>query len=118
MSFQRMSGYEVGKMRQRITIQSKTDAADAAGQPTRTWSNTYINEPAQVEYTGGTETFRGRQLEAGIQAVFTVRHRDEYTPEMRISYGGNYYGIVRVRPVQGGRRYTELYCRAVVNGEL
>ena len=53
---------------------------------------------------------RGRQLEAGTKAIFRVRYRPGYTPEMRIQYDGNNYGITYVNQVDGLRRYIELVC--------
>ena len=110
----RPRGFRLGSMRERITVQSMTAAADSFGQPVQTWSNTLTGEPATLEPTSGGEGLRGRQVEAGISAVFTVHWRSTYAPEQRVLHNGITYGIVYVRPVEGGRRYVELYCKAVV----
>ena len=72
------------------------------------------DEPAAFEATTGGEGARGRQVEAGIRAIFTVRYRAGYTPEMAIDFKGERFWIVHVKPVQGMDRYRELYCKSVV----
>ena len=115
MTWRPSGGFRRGSMRERINVQTPT-TDETTGQPIRTWSTTFSSEPAQWTPTAGTETVRGRQVEAGIAAVFTVNFRDEYTTEMRIQHGSQYYGIVYAKPVEGGRRYIELHCKAIPNG--
>lgn len=98
-------------MRERITVQSAT-VVETTGQPVRTWANTFANEPASFEQASGGETARGRQVEANVAAVFTVHYRAGYDTEQRVVHDGINYGIVRVVPVEGGRRYLELRCKA------
>lgn len=107
----RPRGMRLGAMRQRITVQSVTVAISDAGDKTETWADLYKNEPATFEQVSGGETLRGRQVEAGVNAIFTVHYRSGYAPEQRVSYGGTNYGIVFVRQIEGGRRYMELHCR-------
>lgn len=101
---------KVGAMRQRCTVQQVTETQDASGQPVVTWSNYVVDEPCQFIPTGGTETMRGRQLEAATKAIFRVRFRSGYQPEMRVVYGSTNYGITYVNQVDGLRRYIELVC--------
>ena len=107
----RQKQFRLGAMRERINIQTATETTSDAGDVERTWATTYANEPAKFEPTSGGETLRGKQVEAGISAVFTVHYRSTYTPEMQVVHGSNAYGIVYVRPVEGGRRYSELWCK-------
>ena len=106
-------------MRQRIALQEAARAADDNGQLVSTWT-TVAGEgsiPAQYIPTSGGETIHGKQMEAGIRAVFVVRYRSGvYSPENRISYGGLYYGIVYVTDIDGQRRYQRIECRAVNDG--
>jgi SPP1 family predicted phage head-tail adaptor len=101
-------------MRHRITVSVETTTQDGAGQPVVTLSTWLNEEPAKFEPTTGGEGSRGRQVEAGISAIFTVRYRDGYTPEMAIDFDGQRFWIVYVKAVQGMDRYRELYCRSVV----
>ena len=108
------TGTGIGAMRQRINIQTSTDTVDSAGQPIRSWSTTFTNEPAQRLPVRGGESLRGRQVEAGIDEIFVVHMRETITPQMRVVFDARNYGIVYVNPVEGGRRYLELMCKAVV----
>lgn len=100
-----------GAMIHRINVQTATVDA-SSGQPIRTWATTFSQEPAQWTPTAGTETIRGRQVEAGIAGYFTVTFSDGYSVEQRVSFNGLYYGIVHVKPVNGERRYIELHVKA------
>lgn len=106
--------FRVGAMRERINIRSSTDVVDTAGQPIRTWSTVYANEPAEFTPTSGGESLRGRQIESGINSVFVVHYHADIVPTMQVVHGSTIYGIVRVRQTDGGKRYMELECKAVV----
>ena len=96
----------------RIDVQSAT-VDESTGQPIRTWATTFAGEPAAWQPMAGTETIRGRQVEAGISGFFTVNFRTGYDTEQRIDFNSQTYGIVYVKPVDGGRRYLELHVRAI-----
>ena len=66
--------------------------------------------PAQIESVSGTETFRGRQLEAGVNYVVTIRYLAAIKPTMRVSVtAGTFTGLtfdiryVKHQPYQRGR---------------
>jgi SPP1 family predicted phage head-tail adaptor len=105
--------FRVGQMRDRITVSTEGTTQDTAGQLVVSLSSWLVDEPASFESTAGGETTRGRQVEAGINAVFTVRYRSGYTTRMQITRSGQRYGIVHVVPVEGKNRYLELHCKAV-----
>ena len=107
--------FRVGAMRNRIDVQSMETARDATGQGVPTWSDRLKWEPAAYHFTGGGTNYRGSQLAESIVAVFVVRFRTGYDSTQRIVFGGQYYGITMVRPVDGGRRYLELLCSAVAS---
>lgn len=106
--------FHIGTMRHRITVSVETTTQDGAGQPVVTMVNWLVDEPAKFEPTTGGEGAQGRQVEAGITAIFTVRYRSGYTPEMAVTFNGQRYFIVHVKAVQGMDRYRELYCKSVV----
>jgi len=114
MTYRPSRGFRVGEMRHRITIKTETVVQDTAGQPVVSLVNWLVDEPAKFEPTSGGEGARGRQVEAGIAAIFTVRYRDGYTPQMSVDISGDRYWIVYVKPVQGMDRYRELHCKSVV----
>jgi SPP1 family predicted phage head-tail adaptor len=108
----RSRGFRLGSMRERITVQTATETLDAAGQSIRSWTSTLTGEPAAYEPVSGGETIRGRQVEAGVTAIFTVRFRTGYTSTQRVTHGSGTYGILYVHPVEGGRRFIDLHCKA------
>lgn len=114
MTWRPKRGFRVGAMRERVALQTATETVDDAGQVIRTWATTYTAEPAQRMPMRGGEGMRGRQVEAGIQEIFVIHFRENITPQMRLVHGSRTYGIVYVDPVDGGRRYLELHCKAVV----
>jgi SPP1 family predicted phage head-tail adaptor len=106
--------FHLGEMRARITVKTETTTQDSAGQPVVTLATWLTNEPAKWEPISGTEGNRGRQVEAGIAAVFTVHYRSGYTPKQVVTCAGQTYGIVYVNAVDGMNAYRELHCKAVV----
>jgi SPP1 family predicted phage head-tail adaptor len=102
-------------MRERIDVQSLTISVSDAGDRTETWTTLVEDEPASFEPTSGGEGLRGRQVEATIAAVFVVHYRTGYEPTQKVMHEGIEYGVVYVKPIEGGKRYLELHCRA--NGE-
>lgn len=104
--------HRVGAMRERVNIQSLTLSISSAGDKSESWSNLYQNEPARYEETRGGETLRGKQVEAGIDVVFTVHYRDNIDTTCRVVHNSVNYGIVYAKKVDGGKRYLELYCKS------
>lgn len=105
--------FSVANMRYRVVLQKHVDSVDDAGQPIATWTTVYQSEPADYAAVSGGQVFRGSQVNEGINAVFTVRYRDEYTPQHRILYNGQSFGIVFVQPIEGRDRYLDCHCKVV-----
>lgn len=110
----RPGAFASGQMRDKITIQKPSLSANSIGESVRTWTAQYIDQPARWMPTAGQETIRGRSVEAGIVAVFTMRRRDGITPQMRVVHQSGTYGIGYVKPVDGRRQYIELHCKQAV----
>ena len=109
MATYRPRNLRIGAMRHRITISQPVEEQDEYGQPIVTWENYLTNEPAEWLPTGGTESMRGRQLEANVKGIFRVRYRSGYSTTMKITHNGQDYGILYAEPVDGGRRFMELF---------
>lgn len=99
-----------GTLRHRITIQSATEAKDAAYQTIRTWSAWLSNEPAEVLETDGAETVRRLQVTAGSTHVVRIRYRSGVTTRHRILWGSRVLGIVNARDLDGRRRELWISC--------
>lgn len=83
---------QIGKLDRRITIQSKTNAADEYNQPVPTWT-TFANPWAKIEDKSGGESFPANQLTAYRSTVFTIRYISGLDETMRILYKNQYYNI-------------------------
>lgn len=107
--------FTVANMRYRIVVQKQVDAADAAGQMVTTWTTItgLGSEPADYAAVSGGQVFRGSQVNEGINAIFTVRYREQYAPQHRILFRGQAFGIVFVKPLEGRDRYLDLHCKVV-----
>lgn len=113
MSWQRpRRGFRLGQMRHRITIRYAL-VVTTAGEPVTTWLVRYQDEPASFEPSVGTETIRGRQVEANTKAVFVIHNRGGVSIDDRVEFDSDTYGIVAIVPSGGGDRYLELHCRGL-----
>lgn len=98
--------------RHRITVQSVVSTLDSSRQPVYTYATRFANEPAAFRQVSGGEKIRGRQIEAGTNAIFEVNYRDGYMVTDRVLFQGTYYGIVRIDYPEGVNRYAVLHCSA------
>jgi SPP1 family predicted phage head-tail adaptor len=102
-----------GTLRQRITIQSATTAADASGQLTETWS-TYATRWAEVLPTAGGEQQRGMQRRAEVTHVLKLHHDSltaAVTPRMRALWLGRTLNFLRAYDPDGRGRTVEIEAR-------
>jgi hypothetical protein len=110
--------------RDRITIQTPTRAETAYGQQKTTgYANVagLTNLHADFEHTGGTETFRGRQIEPSVIGVFEIRMpRVDVEPTYRVLHtnkSDKAYEIVSARPAEnqfeGGERTMWIFVKAI-----
>jgi SPP1 family predicted phage head-tail adaptor len=92
-----LKGIDPGKLDRRITLQSRTTAANAYNEPIETWA-TLATVWASIDYplTGSGETFQDAINQAATNITFTIRHRDDVGFVERISYNGDTYDIERI----------------------
>ena len=98
--------------RHRITVQAAVESIDATGQPVVTWTNVLTNEPASFRPMGGTESMRGRQLEAGTKGIFNINYRSGLNTQMQIIHNDIQYGISNIDEIGGIRRYLEIMVKS------
>lgn len=87
-----------GKLRTRITFQSRVATQAAGGQPTDSWTN-YATVYARVVSVSGKEEFKGQQFNPEVTHQVTVRWSalvDALTPLYRISVGSRFLDILSV----------------------
>ena len=99
-----------GIYRHLITIQNDT-SADGAEAPT--WGTFVDNVPSGYYDVAGGETFRGKQLEASVTAVFEIRYYTGVTEEMRIVNASRNFNISKIVDRQGISRYLELHATEI-----
>ena len=105
-------GMRLADMRHRIALQQPVKSVDDSRQQIVSWENELTMQPARYTQVSGGETVRGRQIEAGVTALFTVNYRSEYAVEKRVVFRGQAYGIVRVDQPDGIERFVDLHCKA------
>ncbi len=108
---------KAGKMRNRITIQTKTVAKGSAGGQVETWTDLYTCY-ADIESTVGRE-FQGRgQVKSESTHKFWIWYDYNIgmiTPKMRISFDSRLFDIESV--VDPDERKVSLLIMAVERGD-
>lgn len=102
-----------GKLRNKITIESKTITQDACGVPVESWS-TYATAWASINYQGGAESVVAGRVQAEITAIFNIRYMAGIITAMRIRFGARIFSIVSVFNTNEANRETSLECKEIV----
>lgn len=108
-------GMRLADMRHRVTLAQPTKTIDASRQPVITWTTELEDQPARYTQVTGGEIVRGRQVEAGANALFTVGYRSNYMVEKQIQFRGLAFGILRIDAIDGINRYLDLHCKTIVS---
>ena len=87
-----------GRLNRRITIQEPTESQGTTGQAVPSWA-TYRTVWAEVKQRTGKESFDADQMVAETNTIFKIRYLTGLTRKMRISYGGDYYGIESIAEI-------------------
>lgn len=103
----------IGKLRQRVELQSATASQDGFGEPTKSWS-TAATVWAAVEDLQGREFLEASQLEAEITTRIRMRAGVAVTPGWRALHGSDVYDVKSVGKDPTRARELQLMCvRAV-----
>ena len=105
---------DAGNLNRRITIQSRAQTVDAAGQPTFTWTDV-VTVWADIRGATGMGAIRASEPRDGVAVElnsysFRIRYRTGLDAGMRVSFGGEYYDVKQVRMDFAGREWTDLVC--------
>lgn len=104
-----------GKLRHRITLQSKVTVKDPEGIVTETWTDV-ATVWAAVEPIRGREYFQAAAVNAENTVRFRIRYRSGITPVMRVVYNGRTFNVQSVIDVDERYREIQLMCQEVVAG--
>lgn len=104
-----------GLIRQRITIESATEAANATGELIPTWS-ALATRWASVEPLQGRERFAAQQVQPETDHRIRLRYDTALTglkPKMRVKFETRVFDVLAVLNLEERNREFELLCREV-----
>ena len=102
-----------GCMRNRVSIQSRTESRDAHGGIAETWATTALAY-ADIQPIRGREFFSAEAVNSDVTHKVTIRYREGITPQMRVLFGSRALNITSVINVNERSDCLELMCREVV----
>lgn len=101
---------QAGKLKQRVTIQRATEALDALGSATKTWSD-LGDRWAQVFAKAGQETTGASQIKALYFYTVKIRASLSVLNTDRIVYKGKVLEILSINNAAREEDTLELLCR-------
>ena len=104
-----------GKLRHRITIQTRTDTQDGFGQPVASWVNLVTNEPAEKRDLSGRELIAAQAVHSETTTEFVIRYRSGFDSKARVMFDGDVWTLNAVLDPDGRRRMLRLHCSRGVN---
>lgn len=97
-----------GKLRQRITLQSKVIVRDQYGGESTTWQDFATDVPAEVVPLSGREFLSAGELQGEVQARVMIRYMPGVLDTMRMQFDGKVYAIKGLFPDPTARRHITL----------
>jgi SPP1 family predicted phage head-tail adaptor len=107
--------FDIGKARERVTIQSLTNTRDAVGQTSQQWANV-AEVAAKVETLSANETYSARQVDSLATHRVVIRWRKDVHAERgrwRLQNRGTVYAIEGAVDPDSRRRVLVLTCYSV-----
>jgi SPP1 family predicted phage head-tail adaptor len=102
---------DIGKMRERVTIQSPSEVRGRSGQTTLQWSN-LATVWASVEGLSSRDIMQAQQANVMATHRIRIRHRDDVTHTHRIIWRNRTMEIASVTD-RMGREVLEVLAREV-----
>lgn len=100
-----------------VTIQQRTGAADALGQPVETWEN--VGQMfADLRHLKGLESLRTGADTSIVRASARIRYRPGITAGMRMLWNNWVYDILAVLPQGERNQFLDLICARVGEAQL
>lgn len=100
-----------GTLRDRITIQRRSQTEDDWGSPINTWvSITTQRLAARVKHLSGLATIKADADVSVSRASIRIRRRTDVNAGMRVLFGGQVYEIDDVLPGET-REHVDLVCK-------
>lgn len=110
---------QIGKLRHRITLQSRVQTQDpVSGAVELTWSDYATEVPAEVVPLSGREFLSAAAEQAGVIARIVIRYDAGVLPTMRLVFDGVNHNIEAVLPDPTARRHlTLMVSRGTTDGD-
>ncbi len=106
---------QIGRMRQRVTLQQPTLTQNSYGEPVAAWSD--VQELwASILPASGMERYvsGGEQLQAGVTHRVRMRYRSDVSPIMRLLWGTRTLEIDSIQDPSGKTSEMVLMCSEVL----
>lgn len=104
---------KVGRLRNRVTVQSSTDTVNDCGELVQTWA-TFEEVYAEVRSVSGREYLQTDKVRAEVSHVITIRYLAGLLPNMRIVHGTKTFEIVAILPDRTDARMMQIMCNQQV----
>jgi SPP1 family predicted phage head-tail adaptor len=98
-----------GKLRHRVTFQTRTAGEDAAGQPVKVWTDA-LTRWCNITAPSGAETVDAAATRNRVDYIISTRYTTRITPDMRAVRDDVVYSILAVRDPDGMRREILIEC--------
>lgn len=95
-----------GKLNRRIVIEQVSEARDAIGGTSETWT-TFATVWAEFMYQAGREFFAAKQINAALDEIIRIRYLAGITAKMRVRYGTRIFTIV-APPIDVNEKHEEI----------
>lgn len=105
-----MTTLRAGSLKDRITIQRKTGAADEDGTPLPSGWEDLAKVWANVRHLSGSEAIRGDAQVSAVRASIRIRWRAGINAGMRVIHAQQVYDIEAVLP-GATREHVDLVCK-------
>lgn len=110
-----MSNVASGKLRHRVTIESRETIINSCGEQVTEWVE-FAKRWAAVEPLSAREFIAAQQVQSAVTTRITMRTLPGLLPSMRIIHGNAVYNIAGILPDKNsGGEYITIPCSAGVN---
>lgn len=100
-----------GQLKTRATIQQRSAAQDALGQPVETWSTVAVVW-ANVRFPSGLAAVKADADLSVVKASIRIRYQAGIDAGMRVSADGQLFNILAVLPSRN-EGHTDLACEVI-----
>lgn len=101
---------EAGKLRHRITFQTRSVSQDAYGGQVDTWTDAVTNVAAAIEPLSVRELMVAQAAQNETRLKVSTRYFAGLTPAMRITYGSRIFNILGITNVEERNRELQFLC--------